>query len=148
MTKKEQKEELQNQEIIKILNNNNLLKCKYKNIFHLTKKSIFLEHKNYICTNIIQNRLSHNLYFSLKNNNSGEGYIFEKENNIYIKAHAQTISKLLIDYNNNFLISCSYDKYIKVWDISKTNSNLACISQLKGHNGRIYDMDLIKDKNI
>ena len=147
MTKKEQNEEFQNQETINILNNNNGLKCKYKNYFHLTKKSIFSEHNNYICTNIIQNILSHNLYFSLKNNITGEGYIFEKENNIYLKAHSQTISKLLIDYNKNFLISCSYDKYIKIWDISKINTKNTCISLLKGHKGRIYDMDLVKDKN-
>ena len=134
-----------NDQLMKDLKNRNLPTTKYNNYFHLTDKSMFSEHNNFICTNIIQNRFTNNLYLSLKQNSTGEGYIFDKNNNIYIKAHSQLISKLLINNNYNYLISSSYDKYIKIWDISKLK--MENIFELKGHKGRIYDMDLIKDKN-
>ena len=145
MNRKEKEDNYLNEEIKNIIKDKNILNIKYSNYFHLTEKSTFSEHKNFICSYIIQNNLTYNLYLSLKNNSSGEGYIFDKTNNIFIKAHSQMISKLLIDYNHNNLISCSYDKYIKIWDIQKMQKD--CISQLKGHKGRIYDMDLIIDKN-
>lgn len=145
MAKKESKEVNKNKDILNISKNKIPLKIKYNNFLHLTEKLLYSEHQNYICTNIIQNNLSFHIYLSLKNNITGEGYIYEKSNNIYIKAHSQIVSKLLIDYNHYFLISCSYDKLIKIWDIN--DSKIVYISQLKGHKGRIYDMDLIKDKN-
>ena len=146
----EKKDSVNQEKIININENKYPLKVKYNNYFHLVEKSIFLEHNNFICTYIIQDLDSSNLFFALKNNSTGEGYLLSTSNNFYIKAHSQTISKLLIYNSNKYLISCSYDKYIKIWDISITDnkSNIKCISQLKGHKGRIYDMDLINDKKI
>ena len=147
MYRKEPKDQSQDELKINIIKNNNSLKIKYKNYFHLTESKIYLSHKNFICTNLIQNNITSYLYISLKDNTSGEGIIFDQDNNIYIKAHSQTISKLIIDYNHNYLISSSYDKYIKIWKISKMSTTNNCICQLKGHKGRIYDMDLIQNKN-
>lgn len=147
MFKKSSKEENITKDINNILTNKYPLKTKYNNVFHLTERKTYSEHSNFICTNILQNDKSLNIYMSLKNNSTGEGYIFDKVNNLYIKAHSQIISKLLINYSLNHLISCSYDKYIKIWDISNENSKMVCISQLKGHKGRIYDMDILKAKN-
>ena len=144
MEKKELKDNT-NEQLIQSLNNRNLRKVEFNNFFHLNEKSLFSEHYNFICTNIIQNNLTNNLYLSLKQNSTGEGYILDKTNNIYIKAHFQLISKILIDYNHNYLISCSYDKFIKFWDISKLK--IENIFQLKGHKGRIYDIELIENKN-
>jgi WD40 repeat protein len=84
--------------------------------FHLNEKEIYCYHNEYICTFIIQNTFSSNLYFALKHTSSGEGYIYDKQNNIYMKSHSQMISKLIIDYKNNYLISCSYDKTINIWE--------------------------------
>lgn len=147
MEKEESIEREQNSILIDLEKNKYLLKTKYNNYFHLTKKKIYMEHKDFICTNIIQNYNSLNLYLALKNNSSGEGYIFNTNKNSYIKAHSQSISKLILDYKNKYLISCSFDKYIKIWEILEINENINCISQLKGHKGRIYDMDLITNKN-
>ena len=151
MTKKDPKDENKINKIKNIPNifeNRYPLKIKYNRFFHLSERKTYSENNNFICTNILQNILSLNIYLSLKNSTTGEGYIFDKENNIYIKAHSQTISKLLLDYSHMYLISSSYDKYIKIWDISDGKSKIRCISQLKGHKGRIYDMDIIKDKDL
>ena len=120
---------------------------KYNTYFHLNKKDIFYSHNQYMCTYILQNETNSNIYLALKNNSSGEGYIFNKENNLYIKSHSQLISKLIIDYKNNYIISCSYDKIINIYDLSKFNNNSKILSALKGHKGRIYDMDLIPNKD-
>lgn len=143
MNKKESKDE----QIIDIKDIQYLSKTKYQNYLHLTERTIFCEHDNFICTYITKNNTLLNLYLALKNNSTGEGYIYDNNNKYYIKAHSQFISKLLFDYNHNYLISCSYDKYIKIWDLLKKDVNKKCINQLKGHKGRIYDMDLINDKN-
>ena len=120
---------------------------KFNLFFHLNEKEIFSYHNEYICTFIIQNTFSSNLYFALKHNSSGEGYIYDKQNNIYMKSHTQMISKLIIDYKSNYIISCSYDKTIKIWDLSKMDNKSKNLSKLEGHKGRIYDMDLIIDKD-
>ena len=146
MTKKESSEENKIKDITHILKNKFPLKIKYNNFFHLTERKTYSKHDNFICTNILLNKLSLNIYLALKNNSTGEGYIFDKKNNIYLKAHFQIISKLLINFKQNHLISCSYDKYIKIWDISKNIQKIISISLLKGHKGRIYDMELIEDK--
>ena len=57
------------------------------------------------------------------------------------------ISKLIINQKNNYIISCSYDKTIIIWDLIKLNNNSSKLAELKGHKGRIYDMDLIIDKD-
>ena len=146
----DKKDSVNTENIINIKENKYPLKVKYKNYFHLVEKSIFLEHKNFTCTHIIQDFDSSNLYLALKNNSTGEGYLLSNNDNLYINAHSQTIPKLLIYYSNKYLISCSYDKSIKIWEISINDkkSNIKCISQLKGHKGRIYDMDLNNDKKI
>ena len=120
---------------------------KYNNYFHLIKKDIFFCHNQYICTYVLQNNITSNIYLALKHNSSGEGYIFNKENNLYIKSHSQLISKLIIDYKNNYIISCSYDKIINIYDLSKFNNNSKILAALKGHKGRIYDMDLVLNKD-
>ena len=133
----------------------NILKEKYphqdnihfKNFFHLNQKEIYSNHNEYICSYIIQNYMTSNIYLALKKISSGEGFIFDKENNLYLKAHSQMISKLLIDYTNNYIISCSYDKNINIWDLCKLNNNSEKLSSLKEHKGRIYDMDLIINKD-
>ena len=146
----DKKDSVNQEKILNLKENKYPLKAEYNNYFHLVEKSIFLEHNNFICTYIIQDFDSSNLFFALKNNSTGEGYLLSTSNNLYIKAHSQTIPKLLFYYSNKYLISCSYDKCIKIWDISNTDnkSNIKCISQLKGHKGRIYDMDLNSDKKI
>ena len=120
---------------------------KFNNYFHLNKKDIFFCHNQYICTYILQNDTNSNVYLALKLNSSGEGYIFNKENNLYIKSHSQLISKLIIDYKNNYIISCSYDKIINIYDLSKFDNNSKILAGLKGHKGRIYDMDLVPNKD-
>ena len=120
---------------------------KFNHFFHLNEKEIFSIHNNYICTYIIQNTSLGNLYFALKHVSSGEGYIFDQENNIYIKSHSQMISKLIIDYKNNYIISCSFDKNINILDLSKIKNNTKNLAILQGHKGRIYDMDLIINKD-
>ena len=133
----------------------NILKEKYphqdnihfKNFFHLNQKEIYSNHIEYKCSYIIQNYMTSNIYLALKKISSGEGFIFDKENNLYLKAHSQMISKLLIDYRNNYIISCSYDKNINIWDLCKLNNNSEKLSSLKEHKGRIYDMDLIINKD-
>ena len=126
-------------------NHQDIVKINY--FFHLNEKEIYDSHNEYICTYIIQNNTTFDLYFALKHVSSGEGFIFDKQNKIYIKAHTQMISKLIIDYNNNYLISCSYDKNIIIWDLNNISNNSKKLSVLKGHKGRIYDMDLMTDKN-
>ena len=133
----------------------NKLKDKYNNqglvkinlFFHLNEKEIYSNHNEYICSFIIQNSISSNLYFALKHTTSGEGYIYDKENNIYVKSHSQMISKLIIDYKNKYIISCSYDKTICIWDLTKMNNKSNCLVRLEGHKGRIYDMDLLINKD-
>ena len=120
---------------------------KFNLFFHLNEKEIYCYHNEYICTFIIQNTFSSNLYFALKHTSSGEGYIYDKENNIYMKSHSQMIPKLIIDYKNNYLISCSYDKTINIWDLSKIDNKSKNLAKLEGHKGRIYDMDLIINKD-
>ena len=128
-------------------NNNYSSKVKFSKYFHICQKDTYFIHDKYICTYIIQQNISSNIFFALKNNISGEGYIFDKNNNKYIKGHSQMISKLIIDYKNNYLISCSYDKLIIIWRLSKEKNNLEILNELKGHKGRIYDMDLISNKD-
>lgn len=120
---------------------------KYNNYFHLNQKDIYFSHNQYICTYILQNEITTNIYFALKHNSSGEGFIYNKENNLYIKSHSQMISKLLIDYKNNYIISCSYDKIINIYNLSNLSNNSKILAALKGHKGRIYDMDLVLNKD-
>ena len=145
----DKKDSINQEKIINLNENKYPLKAKYINYFHLVQKSIFLEHNNFTCTYIIQHFESSSLYFALKSSSTGEGYLLNTNDNSYIKAHSQTIPKLLV-YSNKYLISCSYDKFIKIWEISPTDNkiNIKCISQLKGHKGRIYDMDLNNDKKL
>ena len=66
--------------------------------------------------------VSTNYFFALKNASTGEGYIYDGQNNIYIKSHSQMISKLIINQKNNYIISCSYDKTIIIWDLINLNN--------------------------
>ena len=133
----------------------NILKEKYKysnnvnfkNYFHLNEKGIYILHNQYSCSYIIKHNISSNIFLALKHASTGEGYIFDKQNKLYIKSHSQMISKLLIDYKNNYLISCSYDKNINIYDLSKMNKTSNILNTLKGHKGRIYDMDLVENKD-
>ena len=126
-------------------NNHGIVKI--NSFFHLNEKEIYSYHKEYICTYIVENIISSNFFFALKNASTGEGYIYDGQNNIYIKSHSQMISKLIINQKNNYIISCSYDKTIIIWDLIKLNNNSSKLAELKGHKGRIYDMDLIIDKD-
>ena len=123
---------------------------KYTNNFHLTTKKEFLIHKNYSCTYITQNKSNLLLYLAMKQNSTGSGYIYLLNNNNIIsmnQSHSQSISKLLIYSKNDYLISCSFDKFIKIWDI-KNKTSIEYIFTLKGHKSRIYNIAIHDNKLI
>ena len=126
------------------------ISTKYNNNFHITTKKEFLTHKNYTCTYITQNKSDLLFYLAMKQNSTGSGYIFLIKNNLIIfmnQIHSQSISNLLIYTKNNYLISCSFDKFIKIWDI-KNKTSLEYISTLKGHKSRIYNIAIYDNKLI
>ena len=53
------------------------------------------------------------------------------------------ISKLIINQKNNYIISCSYDKTIIIWDFIKLNNKSSKLAVLQGHKGRIYDINIL-----
>ena len=121
---------------------------KINHFFHLNEKAIYSHHKEYICTYIVENEITSNFFFALKHISTGEGYIYDGQNNTYIKSHSQMISKLIINQKNNYIISCSYDKTIIIWDLIKLNNKSSKLAVLQGHKGRIYDIDLVNDKDL
>ena len=61
-----------------------------------------------------------------------------------INAHKEKINKIILTLDKKFIISCSEDKTIKIWDIF--NGNLVKI--FYGHTDIIYSLDVISEKNI
>ena len=79
-----------------------------------------------------------------KNHNSEEKQLYCL-NQIIKKAHDDWISKIIYCLNGN-LISCSFDKTIKIWE-ENNNNEYNCIKILT-HNNLIVSILLLEDKNI
>jgi WD40 repeat protein len=58
--------------------------------------------------------------------------------------HTQAISSLCL-LNDQYLVSGSFDKTIKLWDI---NNNFKCINTLKGHENSIFSVTQLRDDSL
>jgi len=61
-----------------------------------------------------------------------------------LQGHNDSIFSIAISSDNKFIISGSYDKTIKIWDVQTGE----CLKILKGHNGRIESIAISSDNKF
>ena len=71
--------------------------------------------------------------------------VTEKSFNVIktLKGHTEWINAIkLMKRRNNFLLSCSDDKYCRLWNISREN----CLKIFKGHSDGVNSVHILSDK--
>jgi tetratricopeptide (TPR) repeat protein len=81
--------------------------------------------------------------YSAKNQDKSGEVNSPWQNKISLKKHSGAVS-CLINYHDQFMVSGSYDKTIKVWNFK----NFSFINNLKGHSGKINSIDISKNGKI
>ncbi|KAL5007079.1 hypothetical protein ScPMuIL_015885 [Solemya velum] len=59
---------------------------------------------------------------------------------VTMRGHSGTVCKTAFTMDSKYLLSCSEDKTVRLWDL-KTNTNLVCY---RGHNYPVWDIDTSK----
>lgn len=100
-----------------------------------------------------EKKLYQRAYVKIENCNIYWSNSSQLKNTIILKGHSKSLNKIKLLEDRKFLVSCSGDKKIKIWDIENTDTNSPIkISKpyqvLRGHSSSIKSFIVVNNKTL